>query len=137
MLIISLLGCAPPPIDTAPSITITWPPAEAEVVGCEMVTVEVENFKLVEFPSDDGNAEGEGHYHIYHPNGYSACYKPYCLVDLSNLESTSDPYFTAVLANTDHSEVTDADGNRIEFTIPIVFTPGECAITEGSDSGEY
>jgi hypothetical protein len=133
MLLFSLFACAPPAIDTTPSIKITWPPAEHEVVGCEVVTVEVTNFTLVEFPSAEGNVEGEGHYHIYNPNGYAACYEPYCFIDLSTITETADPYFTAVLASTDHTELTDENGDRIEFTVPIVFTPGECAFTSGGD----
>ena len=138
MLMFALLACAPPPLPAEepalPSIKITWPPPESEVVGCETVAVQVENFKLVEFPSADPNVEGEGHYHIFHPNGYTACYKPYCYVDLSGLASTTEPWFTAVLAYTDHTDVLDADGNRIEDQVPITFTPGDC--TTGGDSGD-
>lgn len=141
MLLFVLLGCAPPPlpaedtavVDTTPSIAITWPLPESEVSGCQIVTVQVENFNLVEFPGDEV-ITGEGHYHILHPAGYSACYAPYCEIDLSEVTETTEPYLTAVLAYTDHSDVLDEDGQRIEHQIPITFVPGTCA-TGGGDTG--
>jgi hypothetical protein len=137
MLLLVLVACAPPPlpaVDDTPSIEITWPPPESDVTGCETVSVTVKNFDLVEFPSTDENADGEGHYHIIHPNGYSPCYKPFCLVDLTGLESTTEPYFTATLTYTDHTEVL-IDGVRIEHQIPINFVPGGDCATGGGDTG--
>lgn len=136
MFLLALFACEPPPLpvaDTTPSIRITWPPSESELTGCETVAVEVENWALVEFPREIGKEEGIGHYHIYHPAGYNACYKPYCFVDFSSVASTTEPYLTAVLAYTDHSEVLDADGDRYEHQIPINFIPGDCA--SGGDTG--
>lgn len=137
---VGVLACAPPPlpaVDTGtsePSIRITWPPPETPIQGCEIVTVDVENYTLVEFPGTEVR-EGEGHYHIYHPGGYSACHKPYCLVDFSDVPSTTEPFLTAVLADTAHNELVDADGDRVEHTIPFEFVPGDCALTGGGDSG--
>ncbi|MDP2305287.1 MAG: hypothetical protein Q8P18_04590 [Pseudomonadota bacterium] len=140
MLLLVLLACAPPPlpvVDEAPSIHITWPLPEADVTGCETVAVTVENFDLVEFPSTDENAEGEGHYHILSPRGYDPCYKPYCFVDLTDVVSTTEPYFTAVLTYTDHTEVL-IDGARIEHQIPINFIPGgDCATAVEDTGGGY
>lgn len=140
MLLFVVVACAPPPLPVAdrnPSIQITWPPPESDVTGCETVAVTVENFNLVEFPSTDENADDEGHYHIYSPRGYDPCYKPFCFVDLMGVESTTEPYFTAVLTYTDHTEVL-VDGARIEHEIPINFIPGgECARGGGDSGGGY
>ncbi len=140
MLVLALLGCAPPPlpaVDATPSISISWPPSEAEVVGCETVAVDIRNFELDPILPGGDNTEGHGHYHIYHPKGYSACDKPYCFVDLSSVESTTDPFFTAVLAYNDHTELLDENGDRYEHTIPITFVPGDCATgTEETDTGD-
>lgn len=139
MLLFTFFACAPPPlpvVDTTPSIEITWPLPESDVMGCETVAVSVKNFDLVEFPSTDEVREGEGHYHIFHPNGYSACYKPYCFVDLTGVAETTEPWFTATLAYTDHTDVLDDEGNRIEFQIPINFIPGDCPTADdGGDTG--
>ncbi len=144
MLLTLLYACAPPPLDTGgpvdatPSIRITWPSAESEVVGCETVAVDVENFKLVD--SGTASLEGvlptnEGHYHVYHPGGYEACFKPFCPVDFSEVLSTTEPYLVAVLAQHDHTELTDDDGDRIEFTLPFTFKAGSCATGDG-DTGD-
>ena len=139
MLLLTFLACAPPPLPAedplVPSITITWPPPESDVEGCETVAVTVENFTLVETPSTDENAPNEGHYHIYHPKGYTACYKPYCFVDLSGLESTTEPFLTAVLTYTDHTEILDEEGDRTEDQIAINFIPGDCTAATGDTGG--
>lgn len=139
---VGVLACAPPPLPTAdtgssePSIRITWPPPETPIQGCEIVAVEVENLRLVEFPTGE-IVEGEGHYHIYHPGGYEPCHKPYCFVDFSDVPSTTEPYFTAVLANNVHTEMTDENGDRYEHTIPFEFVPGDCALTDGDTGAGY
>ncbi len=135
-----LLGCEPPPLpeadpaSTAPSVRITWPPPESPVQGCEIVSIEVENFTLVEFPSSE-IVEGEGHYHVYHPGGYKSCYKPYCFVDFSEVPDTTDPYFVVVLADTAHNELFDENGDRVEHQIPFEFVPGACEIDIGATGG--
>lgn len=136
-MLLLLVACAPPPLpvgDHTPSIQITWPLPESDVTGCETVVVTVQGFNLVEFPSTDENADGEGHYHIEHPGGYNPCYKPYCVIDLSEVAATTDPYLTAYLAYTDHTEVM-LDDKRVEHQIPINFIPGgECG-AGGEETG--
>jgi hypothetical protein len=140
VLLAGLFACAPPPVpeseaeqSTEPSIRITWPPPETPVTGCEIVTVEVENLTMVEPPSSDIVA-GEGHYHLYHPAGYEPCFKPYCFVDFSSVESTTDPFLVAVLADSAHNELLDANGDRYEHRVPIEFVPGDCTL-EGTSGG--
>lgn len=135
----ALAACAPPPVpegavaSTEPSIRITWPPAETPVQGCEIVTVEVENFDFVAFPTEE-DVEGQGHYHVYHPGGYAACYKPWCFVDFSSVASTTEPYLVAVLASNQHDELVDEDGNPVEDRVPIEFVPGACGIGAPDDT---
>jgi hypothetical protein len=106
------------------------------VQGCEIVTVEVDNFDLVAIPTEVA-VEGQGHYHIYHPAGYTACYKPWCLVDFSSVPSTTEPFFVAALADNQHEEVLDGDGNPVEDRVPIEFVAGACGFgaPSGTDTG--
>ena len=145
MLLTLLLACSPPPldtggpVDTTPAIRISWPPPESEVIGCETIAVDVENFKLVDFSSASLEGElptSEGHYHVYHPGGYDSCFKPFCPVDFSEVLATTEPYFVAVLVQHDHTELRDDDGDRIEFTLPFTFTAGDCATSGGGDGGD-
>lgn len=145
MLLFSLLtGCAPPAIDTSPSIRITWPLAEAQVESCAMVVVEIANFTLVDATNSPPVAVGEGHYHVEYPGSYALCYTPYCLVDLSQVDGTA-PTLTAYLVGNDHQPILDAGENRYESSVPVALTQGTCALGEpqayvsgwdtGGDSG--
>jgi hypothetical protein len=136
MLFLFLLACAPPAIDTSPSVEVIWPPDEMAVVSCAMVVVTLKNFTLVDATDSPAAVDGEGHFHVEYPGSYTFCYTPYCLVDLSTVTSTA-PTLTAYLVGNDHQPITDADGNRIEDSVPITLSQGMC--TEGTpqahDSG--
>lgn len=134
MLLLLSEACAPPPlptVDTTPSITITWPPAESEIQGCTTVAVDIENLILTDFTVNTENEEGHGHWHVFHPAGYAASWKPFQFVDFSSVTETTEPYLTVQLANNDHSDLLDAEGEPYTFSIPFTFVPGPCE----SDTG--
>jgi hypothetical protein len=140
MLLQLALACAPPPLptpDTTPSISITWPLPETEIQGCTTVAVAVENFEFVDFTTNGVNAEGQGHWHVFHPAGYAATWVPFQFVDWSTVKETTDPYLTVQLANNDHSDVLDDSGQPISASIPFTFVPGPCEATGDADTEEY
>jgi len=134
-----LAACAPPSLDTSPSIAITWPPPEQEITSCVTVVAQIENFTLMDATNAPPVADGQGHFHVEYPGGYQVCYKPYCLVDLSKV-SEGTPTLTTVLVGNDHQPILK-NGNRIEDSVPIVLSQGMCSegtpvpYDTGGDSG--
>ena len=140
LLVVLLAGCAPPPYtapdtgtaaSTEPGIRVTWPLPEATVVGCTVATVEVTNLTLTDSSTNTEPVEGQGHYHIFTPAGYTAAWTPYALVSFGDMFETleDDPVgdvLTVQLVNNIHELMLDADGDAYEFEVPLVFTPGEC-----------
>ena len=140
MLLLSVLACAPPPLpetDDTPSISITWPLPETEIQGCTTVAVDVENFEFVDFNVTAAPADGQGHWHVFHPAGYAASWAPFQFVDWSTVKETTEPYITVKLANNDHSDYLDDAGQPITASIPFTFVPGPCELTGDSDTSEY
>lgn len=147
LVLLSTSACAPPPYDTGatastePSIAFSWPEAEGEYTGCVVATVNIANFRLVDFATHADPVDGEGHWHLEHPAGpstYDVCTRPYCVAHFEALEGgpVAD-FLVAALATNDHQAVLDADGNRIETRLPATFTGGTCdeALGGGDDTG--
>jgi hypothetical protein len=137
-----LSACAPPalPVEsTEPSVAVLWPQDETLLESCAMVVVKIDHLTLVDPGTAPPVTEGQGHFHIEFPGNYNACYKPYCLVDLSSIAPTDGseitPTLTAVLTDNAHVPLTHADGSRIEDSVPIRLKAGDC--TEGTPTGGY
>ena len=140
--LLTSVACAPPPYDTSapsPGISITWPPAETEAMGCTVVTADVLNFEVIDPAETDGKPhEGQGHYHVVRkvtPPGYTMCTAPFCIADFSDITTDQQSELQAVLVGNDHQPLEDADGQPIQSTILFSFKAGECALSGGGDSG--
>jgi|GEM_PF-3025480 len=116
-----LWGCAPPPYDapsTDPAITITWPPAESTAAGCTIVTVDIENFDVIDPAMANGElVEGQGHYHVLTPVGYAACFAPYCVADFTTLAADQQGELRVFLVQNDHQAVLGPNGDPYEASI--------------------
>jgi hypothetical protein len=146
---LALVGCAPPPYDTAqagtePSITITWPPPESSATGCVIVTVDVENFALNDPALAAGElVEGHGHYHMITPSGYDPCFAPYCLADFTGMKNDQQGELRALLVDNTHQAVLDPDGDPYEASILFNFVAdpvcagGEATPTDAGDTGGH
>lgn len=121
-----LVGCAPPPFSTEPSVRVTWPLPESTVVGCTVVTVEVENLALTDFSTEGiANVDGEGHYHVTTPLGYTAVWTPYALISFETI-AEADAVLNVQLVDNTHGALLDENGAYYEVDIPLHFVPGEC-----------
>lgn len=139
MLLFSVLvACAPPPYepvaaDDEVSVAITSPAPEEAAYGCVIVTVEVQNFRLVDYEDPDHQepVEGEGHYHVLHAGGIARGVDPWVLVDFSaDVTSTEAGELKVVLVGNDHQGVLDDRGNPVESSILFTYEPGTCTFTE-------
>ncbi len=143
-----LFGCAPPPYDadvasTEPSISITWPLPETSAEGCVIVTVDIQNFTVVNPGDANGELQdGEGHYHVVTPGGYDACSAPYCVSDFTTLTADQSGELRVLLVDNNHQTVQDAGGQPYESSIlfnfvanPICGLTDDAGATGGDDSG--
>jgi hypothetical protein len=124
--------------DGQPHIEVTWPQSESTAQGCVMVTVQVDNFTLVDPHEHTDLVDGEGHFHVKLPDGsnppYVLCTKPYCLVDLSHL----DPGLIevrAMLMDNLHNEIMDDDGDPVEDSFLLTVESGSCTETSALMAG--
>lgn len=125
----ALVGCAPPPLDgafsTEPAVRVTWPLPETTVVGCTVVTVEVDNLELTDFSVVTEDADGQGHYHVTTPLGYTAIWTPYALISFETIDP-QDGFLNIQLVGNSHMALTDDQGDFYEVDVPLRFEPGEC-----------
>jgi len=128
-----LAACSPPPYtpaDTAgstePSVTVTWPLPERDVVGCTVVTVDVQNLKLTDFTTPGlEDVPGQGHYHVTTPAGYTAVWTPYALIAFPDIADTL-ANLNVQLVNNLHELLLDGNGDPYEYNVPVHYLPGEC-----------
>jgi hypothetical protein len=149
-MLLLLLACSPPPYvpdsgscdcegtsdsvdsgdttDTSllPSVGFAWPAQESAQSGCAMFVFDVQNFQLVDFRTNPDNVAGQGHLHVYWSDYYVTCTTPYCLVEFGEL-SEDDYSVTVQLANNDHSDVVDDNGDVVGSRRDIRIIPGACA----------
>ena len=129
------VGCAPPPGSTEPSVVVTWPMPETTVVGCTIVTVDVNNLLLTDFHDSTADVLGEGHYHVIAPDGdYTSAYAPYVLMRFEDIGGPVSAYLTVRLINNVHLPLLDPDGDFYEYEVPLNFEPGPCE--EFQDAGD-
>lgn len=132
-LVLLLAACSPPPYSppdtggTEPSVVVTWPLPESEVVGCTVVTVEVKNLELTDFTTPGlEDVTGQGHYHVTTPAGYTAVWTPYALIAFPTIADTLAT-LDVQLVNNLHEPLLDANGDAYEYKVPVHYLPGDCA----------
>ena len=73
LLLLPLVACDPPPIDTAvepdpgaPAISIVFPDSDDSKVYCStfMIAVQIDNFELIPANADAETEQGVGHWHL-------------------------------------------------------------------------
>lgn len=120
--------------DTAPpdpAVSFKWPAQESTQSACAMFVFDVGDFQLTDFRVEPEAAVNQGHLHIYWEDQYTTCVTPYCLVEFGAVEEANYTV-TVKLANNDHSDYLDSQGEPIIATRDLHIVPGTClASVEG------
>lgn len=135
MLLPLLVACGGAPKDTGPvddgepRIFITAPDADADVIGCFDLGVEIWNFTLVSPVDENAPVEGHGHYHVVFEARYFDCELEACELSLAGFEAGEVPVTVRLVGN-DHADVPDDAGAPIEDTRSVTFTGEACPLPE-------
>lgn len=119
------------PTEAELSVRTLWPKPESTQTACAMFVFDVGEFSLVDFRVNETNVPNQGHLHVYWADTYQTCIAPYCLVEFGEIPEENYS-FTVSMANNDHSDLLDDDGNVISTELDLHVVPGTCtASVEG------
>ncbi|MEL6344796.1 MAG: hypothetical protein AAFV53_16885 [Myxococcota bacterium] len=107
-----MLGCQPPP-GGEPSVTFVFPQSRDDIVVCPqfVVSVDIDNFSVVDVDPALEDEAGEGHWHLAGDGIYEVVTDSFIELDLQGDFST-DPVLTSITAHLafhNHNELNTAE----------------------------